>query len=121
MHPKNQSLYRGLGVSANRPYIMSPNFPTRKIFTIFDWIHIMKNLCFALMDHAVYFKSVGMFVSKRDYMDLLEKTGSEISPGYRFELHIQKCHVKVHVLKAQCRFRISAAFISRDFFGTVGA
>ena len=89
MHPKNQSLYRGLGVSANRPYIISPNFHSRKIYAIFDWIHIMKNLCFALMDHAVCFKSVGMFVSKQDYMDLLEKTGSEISPGYRFELHIQ--------------------------------
>ena len=82
-HPLNRSLYQKLGITPDKPYIMSPTFPNRRLFGFPDFVHIFKNFCFNLMDHAALLAS-GLFVSKQDWMDLLTQIGSEITPGFRF-------------------------------------
>ena len=70
------------GFTAKKPYIVSPNVSTRKIFGIFDIVHILKNFVNALMDKIALLPD-GHFVSKEDWEELLPLISTEISPGYR--------------------------------------
>ena len=81
-HGTNRSLYKKLGFTPNKPYIYSPNCPDRKIFGIFDIIHVLKNLVNGLMDRAALLPD-GHFVSKEDWEELLPLINTEISPGFR--------------------------------------
>ena len=85
-HPKNRTMYNRMGVTVREPYIMSPTYPNRKIYMGHDWIHIMKNFCFALMDRiAMIRSSSGEYypVGKHDFEELLPLISSEVSPGFR--------------------------------------
>ena len=78
----NVGFYNQLGVSPSKPYIMSPTVEDRKIYVLNDITHIAKNLCWAIMDRAALMRS-GYFISKEDWEDLLKKTQSEVSRGYK--------------------------------------
>ena len=81
-HPTNYGFFNMLGVKASEPYILSPTVPGRKIFGFFDYVHVYKNLCFALMDRVALLKSK-TFLGKKDWEDLLPLISSEISSGYK--------------------------------------
>ena len=53
----NRGLYKQLGITVKKPYVMSQTNPKRKMSVVFDFIPLHKNFFFALMDHAAMLPS----------------------------------------------------------------
>ena len=62
-HGSNRKLYKKLGFRPSSPYMYSPTCPERKIYGIFDIVHVLKNLVNGLMDRAALLPD-GYFISK---------------------------------------------------------
>ena len=73
---KNLGLAKLLGITIKKPYFEHPSDPDRKIYWIYDILHLLKCLRNNLMDNVVTLPG-GHKVSKKDFQDILEKTRPE--------------------------------------------
>ena len=73
---KNLGLAKELEINENQTYFLHPTDPTRKIFWIYDILHLLKNIRNHLLDDIVILPD-NHKISNLDLWDLLEKVKTE--------------------------------------------
>lgn len=85
----NQGLGGVMGVNVNKTYFEHPTVPGRKIWWIWDFVHIVKNYRNHLLDDICTLVSGLKIQAKKDFVDLIEYVSkNEISSGYRLKYEL---------------------------------
>ena len=101
---------------------MSPTRPESKIFGFFDIIHGYKNFFSSLMDNICCNPDTKNSWSKKDFLDLHEKTNSEITPLFRQDYNNSNNAYHLYVLlydsilTLRCQIIESIRLAFSDFF-----
>ena len=96
---------------------MSPTRPESKIFGFFDIIHGYKNFFSSLMDNICCNPDTKNSWSKKDFLDLHEKTNSEITPLFRQDYNNSNITYHLYVLVPAAEIRDhETGLVSGPFF-----
>ena len=80
--PQNTSLAKKLGITTEQTTFEHPTDSNRRVFFLYDWVHLFKSCRNNLLDHLVTLPN-GRSVSKHDFCHLKQKVDSEITVGFQ--------------------------------------